>query len=275
MLFYYMTDKNNDMLIKLEALEKEYEVTLNQYQEALNTYIASLKQPKSFVSLKGRAYWGTKGLTQGAADSEAVCESMCKADSKCTGATYNEKQHYCWVRQGKSTVTTTTDDSYAILTQDKALLARLQYFNTKLTDLSKQIMDNLYVIKPYLKETNNENDEKHKQIRLHYVSLKQQQRDIEKELAEYMALENEYQSQQLYANQNNISLRIWVLITCIILLVTLKKMLGLESFPISVLFWLGIICLLIILSFSLTQPAGFLMWGIAILYIVLSQLNII
>lgn len=270
-----MTDKNNDMLIKLEALEKEYEVTLNQYQEALNTYIASLKQPKSFVSLKGRAYWGTKGLTQGAADSEAVCESMCKADSKCTGATYNEKQHYCWVRQGKSTVTTTTDDSYAILTQDKALLARLQYFNTKLTDLSKQIMDNLYVIKPYLKETNNENDEKHKQIRLHYVSLKQQQRDIEKELAEYMALENEYQSQQLYANQNNISLRIWVLITCIILLVTLKKMLGLESFPISVLFWLGIICLLIILSFSLTQPAGFLMWGIAILYIVLSQLNII
>lgn len=265
-------NKNNDTLIKLEALEKEYEVTLNQYQEALNSYITALKQPNGFVSLKGRAYWGTSGLTQGTADSEAICESMCKADSKCTGATYNEKQHYCWVRQGKSNVTTASNDSYAILTQDKALLARLQYFNDKLTQLSQQIMDNLYIVKPYLKETHNENNEKQNQIQLHYVSLKQQQKEIEKELAEYMALENEYQSQQLYANQNNVSLRIWVLITCIILLITLKNMLGLDSFPISLLFWVGIICLLIILSFSLTQPAGFLMWGVAILYIILSQI---
>jgi PAN domain len=272
-----MSEKD-DKMIELEALEKEYEVILNQYQEALNSYISALNQPTNFVSLKGRAYWGQKGLNQDTANSKEECINMCKNDSKCTGATYNEKQHYCWLRQGNaaSTITASNNtDDYAILSQDKVLLTRLNYYNEKLTDMSEQIFKSLRSLKPTLDENKAENTLKQKQIEIHYINLKKQKKDIEKELSEYMAVESEYNSQQLYANQNNVSLRVWLLITCIILLITFKNIMGQQDLPFTVLFWVGILGLLVILSFSLTQPSGFLMWGLVLLYVGLNFLGVV
>lgn len=246
-------NENNDKLIKLEALEKEYDVILNQYQEALNTYINALNQPKNYVSLKGRAYWGQKSLKQDAVTSKEDCINMCKSDSKCSGATYNEKQNYCWTRQGKSTLTVSNDNDYAILSQDKALLTRLQYFNSKLSEMSQEIIKELKTLTPYLKESQLKNDFKQKQIEIHYINLQNQKKDIEKELDDYMAIENEYMNQRLYVNQNNISLRVWFIITIIILLVTFKKMMGQQSMSFNTLFWVTLFGLIIVLSISINQ----------------------
>lgn len=244
-------NENNDKFIKLESLEKEYDVILNQYQEALNTYINALNQPKNYVSLKGRAYWGQKSLKQDSVASKEDCINMCKSDSKCSGATYNEKQKYCWTRQGKSSLTVSNDNDYAILSQDKALLTRLQYFNTKLSDMSQEIIKELKTLNPYLKGSQLKNDFKQKQIEVHYINLQNQKKDIEKELDDYMAIENDYMNQQLYVNQNNISLRVWFIITVIILLVTFKKMMGIQSISFNTLFWITLFGLIIVLSISI------------------------
>ena len=246
-------NENNDINIKLEALEKEYEVILNQYQEALNSYINALNQPKNFVSLKGRAYWGKKALNQSTVKSKEECIDMCKSDDKCSGATYNEKQRYCWTRQGKSDLTVAENNDYAILSQDKALLTRLQYFNDKLSNMSEEIMDVLTKINPNLKESQLKNDFKQKQIEIHYINLQRQKRDIQKELDDYMAIENEYNDGQLYVNQNNISLRIWFIITIIILLVTFQNISGKQYVSFSILFWIILFGLIIILSVTIMQ----------------------
>jgi hypothetical protein len=247
------SNENNDNLIKLEALEKEYDVVLNQYQESLKSYINALNQPKNYVSLKGRAYWGKQSLKEGNVASKEDCINMCKSDSKCSGATYNEKKNYCWTRQGTSSLTASDENDYAILSQDKTLLTRLQYFNSKLSDMSEEIIKELNELKPNLKEDQNKNDFKQKQIEIHYTNLQKQKKDIEKELDEYMAIENEYINQQLYANQNNISLRVWFIITAIILLVTFKKMVGQQSVSLSILFWIILVGLVIVLSISINQ----------------------
>ena len=68
-----------------------------------------------------------------------------------------------------------------------------------------------------------------------------------------MAIENEYNDGQLYVNQNNISLRIWFIITIIILLVTFQNIGGKQYVSFSILFWIILFGLIIILSVTIMQ----------------------
>jgi hypothetical protein len=85
------------------------------------------------------------------------------------------------------------------------------------------------------------------------------------------SIEQEESNQSIYVTQQNVSFRFWVLITCLVLLVTIKRILGSSSPPISMTIWLLIIIVLIILTYSLSTPAGFVMWFILILSIVLMK----
>ena len=74
----------------------------------------------SFMSLKGRTWWGTKGIQEQSAATEEECKDMCFHLENCTGATFNAEQHYCWMRTGKSKITVGRDDDYALVSTDAA-----------------------------------------------------------------------------------------------------------------------------------------------------------
>ena len=118
-------DKIKSSLIKVEALQKEYEVTLQQYQEAGKNYILSLqsnnKEPNiiNFTALKGRTWWGTSGLSEGVVNNQEECENMCANNSNCSGATFNPVKRYCWTRTGDNGITAGLDTDYALITQQK------------------------------------------------------------------------------------------------------------------------------------------------------------
>jgi len=268
-------DNIQSSLIKTQTLQKEYEVILQQYQEAGKNYINSLqntdKNPitTEYSALPGRTWWGTSGATEGVVETQEECENMCINTNNCTGATFNPVKKYCWARTGDGSVSVGTDSDYALIPKQKAALIIMKGLNDKLLNINEQITTELKNMDP---EVQNQSQAKNTQtINLNeaYQSLLEQKSEMEKQLQDYYSIEEENQNQSLYVNQQNTSMRFWALITCLILLVTLNKLYGADNPSIALSLWLFIIIILIILTYSLSSPSGFAMWFIVLLGIIL------
>jgi hypothetical protein len=268
-------DKIQSTLIKVEALQKEYDVTLQQYQEAGNNYITSLQTDNTnstvFTALKGRTWWGTKGLSEGTASTQEECENMCANSDQCTGATFNPVKRYCWTRTGESSLTVGRDDDYALITQQKSAITVMKQLNQKLLDINQKINNELQNINPQVVQQYEEKNKKQQQLSVSYNQLLEQKIEIDKQLQEYYSIQQEEENQNLYVTQQNVSFRFWVLITCLVVLFTIKRIIGSESAPISIIIWLLIIIVLIILTYSLSRPSGFLIWFIVLVAIFLMK----
>jgi len=94
---------------------------------------------------------------------------------------------------------------------------------------------------------------------------------MEKQLQEYYSVVEDSENQSLYVNQQNVSMRFWVLITCLVLLVTLTKLYGLSNPPIAITLWLFFIIILIVLTYGLSYPSGFALWFIVLLVVILMK----
>jgi hypothetical protein len=260
-------DKLQEAIIKIETLQKEYEVTLQQYQEAGNNYIDSLGTSSSFTSLKGRTWWGSSGLKEGSVSTQDECESMCASDTKCTGATFNPVKKYCWTRGGDGKLSPGEDEDYALLTKQKAALGLTNSLNDKLISINTEITALLKDINPQVNEQKEEVNTKQQQLNSSYQKLLENKMDMEKQLQEYYSIDKENENQTLFVTQKNTLLRFWVLITCLVLIFTIRKMYGAENLPYSVIFWLLTIIIMIILTYSLSSPSGFMMLLILVLAI--------
>lgn len=351
-------DKIKSTLIKVETLQKEYEVILQQYQEAGKNYITSLQNTSSnpcgnyqkdstnisqacydkiwsdqgcsttgvvnastdwaeaqtldglvndsylwatltddthrkgcygdstsyttktsavypnktvFTALKGRSWWGSAGLSEGPVASQEECENMCANSSECSGATFNPVKRYCWTRKGDSSITAGRDDDYALITQQKAALSVMKYLNNRLLEINEQISSELQSINPEVRQQYEEKNKTQKELSSSYKKLLEQKIELDKQLQDYYGVDQEENNQTIYVGQQNVSFRFWTLITCLVILITIKRMFGSESPPITITIWLLIIIVLIILTYSLSSPSGFLMWFVLLVGIVLMK----
>lgn len=273
-------DKMKEALIKVETLQKEYEVTLQQYQEAVNNYIITLQTNTSntdnqvkYTVLKGRSWWGLKGVSEGTVDTQEECETMCSNADKCSGATFNPVKRYCWTRTGEGEISAGSDTDYALIPKQKDSLRIMKVLNDRLLKINSEISKELTNVNPSIKEQLQENNIKKEQLNKSYTALLEQKMEMEKQLQAFYSIEEENTNSNLYVNQENISMRVWILITCLIILFTLRKMYGTVNMPISTMIWAIII--LIILTFSLSTPSGFLLWFIFLVFMMLVKLGYI
>jgi hypothetical protein len=281
-------DYNNNIkasLIKVETLQKEYDVILNKYKEASKNYINALKKQETnpntdnpnqnvtYKALKGRSWWGKSGITEGVVANQKECQALCASDRKCSGATFNPVKRYCWTRKGDGDIVVGDDNNYALIPKNKALLIIMKNLNQQLLDLNQQIINEMINIKPDVIEQRKERNKKHKQLNSTYQHLLVQQTELEKQIQEYNSIEEENDNQSLYTSQQTVSMRFWVLITCLILFITLLKMYGGENPSIAITFWLLIIIVLIVLTYTLRSPSGFFMWFIIIVILVLNKMR--
>uniref|UniRef100_A0A6C0E1X1 Apple domain-containing protein n=1 Tax=viral metagenome TaxID=1070528 RepID=A0A6C0E1X1_9ZZZZ len=230
-----MNNNNDDKLesinIQIETLEKEYMLILKQYETAYANYISNLNSQQqepnnsdSFSAFQGRTYWGTYGIKEGSAGTQKECESMCLSDTKCTGATFNPSKRYCWTRGGDSGLTVGTDSDYALIPKIKENLILLKNLNQRLMDLNKRISNKLSMLYPLAKEETNTKNEKQNELIQSYSDLVNEQTHLESVLKEYETLEDTLKNNTLYVTQKNMSLRIWVILAIILLVITLKIM---------------------------------------------------
>jgi hypothetical protein len=264
-------DKLQEAIIKVETLQKEYEVTLQQYQESTNNYVNTLdtNDKNTFVALKGRSWWGSSGLKEGTVETQNQCESMCAADAKCTGATFNPVKKYCWTRGGDGKLSPGDDNDYALLTKQKSALELTNSLNDKLISINTQMTTLLKDMEPDVNEQKKEIYEKQQTLDKSYQKLLENKLDMETQLQEYYSIDQENEKQSLFVTQKNTVMRFWMLITCLALLFTIRKMYGAERLPFLFVFWLIIVIIMLILSYSLRTPSGFMFVLIFIVLVIL------
>lgn len=271
-------DKTNEALIKLQALQKEYDVVLQQYEEAVKNYITTLQSTSTsnstnttFTALKGRTWWGTQGVAEGIVDSQEQCEAMCAQSSVCTGATFNPVKRYCWARGGDGRLTPGQDDDYALIPQQRAALTNMKGLNDKLISLNNEIMTIVQDQQPQVEAQKQEQNNKYVKLSDSYQHLLEQKVAMEKQLQEYNSIEEDYENQNLYATQQNMAYSNWTIIAIAVVIITIKKMYGSSSVSVNMIFWVVMLVLLFRLSFNLGQPSGFLVWFILLMIIILMQ----
>jgi hypothetical protein len=269
----------NTDILKIEALEKEYNAVLNQYEEAYKNCNDELKQnldekQRSFKSFPNRAYWGTAGLKEGVVGSEPDCENMCASNSKCTGATFNTSNKYCWTRTGNGSLSPTTKSNVAILPTVKSCVVTLNALNTRLIKINTELTHLIETTNSKLAKDEAHLNNSRSQLHGYYAQLLKERLQMAKILEDQKTIDEENSTKFMYVDTQNTELKLWSLAACIFSIIVINKILGKETSVVK-LFWITIMISLLIVSFVISNVTGFTVWLIIILLIVLMKMDII
>jgi hypothetical protein len=266
-------------ILKIEALEREYNAVLKQYEEAYKNCNDELKQnldekQRSFKTFNNRAYWGTMGLKEGTVGAETDCENMCASNPKCTGATFNTVNRYCWTRGGNGSLAATTSGNIAILPTVKGCVVTLNALNNRLIKINKELTQLIETTNSQLAAEDAKDKNSKQQLHKYYAQLLKERLQMAEILAEHKTIDEDNQAQSLYVSTQNSTLRLWSLLACILILIVVNKMLGGETSVVK-LFWIIVMVLVLIVSFSINNASGFAVWLMLIMIIVLMKMDIL
>lgn len=269
----------NSDILKIQALEKEYNAVLNQYEETYKNCNDELKQnldakQRSFKTYSNRAYWGTSGLKEGVVGSETECENMCASNLKCTGATFNPGNKYCWTRAGNGSLSSTTKSNVAILPTIKGCVVTLNSLNNRLIKINKELTQLIETTNSQLAMEEATVNGSKQQLHGYYAQLLKERLQMAKILEDQQTIDEDNASNFMYVDIQNTSFRLWSLAACILFLIVIKKILGVDTSFVK-LFWMIIIIILLVVSFFISSSAGFTVWLIIILLIVFMKMDII
>jgi hypothetical protein len=274
-----MTNNNNvSSVLKIKELEKEYNTILIQYEQAYTDYINQIKQDKlnpsnkTLESLRGRSFWGDKGLKEGPVKSEQACKDMCLSNEKCSGATYNSKKRYCWARAGAGLLSA-TPDSTALISKGLKEIITLRKLNNRLQQINLEIASELEKTYPKAQLEHNSNKQKREELKKTYVILVDENDVLDKAIKEYETINGVYEENSLTVEKESFSLRLWTLLALILVIITISKQAGVEGPGPNGIFWIVVIIILLLTSFSLNRPQGFMLWFIVIMLVVIIKFS--
>lgn len=266
-------------ILKIEALEREYNAVLKQYEEAYKNCNDELKQnldqkQRSFKTFTNRAYWGTMGLKEGTVGAETDCENMCASNPKCTGATFNTVNRYCWTRGGNGSLAATTSGNVAILPTVKGCVVTLNPLNNRLIKINKELTQLIETTNSQLAAEDAKEKNSKQQLHKYYAQLLKERLQMAEILADHKTIDEDNQVQSLYVSTQNSTLRLWSLLACILILIVVNKILGGETSVVK-LFWIIMMVLVLIVSFSINNASGYAVWLMLIMIIVLMKMDIL
>ncbi len=241
------SSSKSDSTIKLETLEKEFDIVMKMYEEAYKTYVSSMSDniavkddtnnttsssPTKYITLKGRTYWGTSGLKEGSASSIEECQTMCSEFGNCEGATYNSSKNYCWARSGEGTADASEDpDDNAIVPELKQNAIVLKMLNDKLIELNTKILAELKNVEKEASESiaipssspsfssnnNNGSGSKSTNLKGQLDSLTKDKSHIDQLMQQIQNIDAEFKDSHTTVIQSNVSYIFYFIIALIIL----------------------------------------------------------
>lgn len=179
----------------------------------------NINQPE-LVSIQGQAYLGTDSAGQSTATTLQDCIASCASNSKCTGATFISNK--CDIRTGDSEITTSSNDSYAIIPKSKQLLLNIENINQQLLNINKEINDKIEIYQPeYYKNTENGKTQT-QQLLANYENLTKERESILEMLNQYETLDRTDQQNQIKITQNYYSYILLVILAIAVLYLLYK-----------------------------------------------------
>jgi hypothetical protein len=130
----------------------------------------------------------------------------------------------------------------------------MKSLNEKLLSINQQIISEMSNIDPAVKQQDINRNTTYKELDSSYQNLLEQKMEMEKQLREYYSVEEDYDNQTLYVNQKALSMKFWVIVCAVVLLVTMSKMYGEEGLP-SFIKWPLIIIIVLVVLTTIMSPS--------------------
>jgi len=285
-------------VLNLQSLQLQFANTMTQYKQAYATYLSDIKtsgintdSTQKYDIINNALYncsWCPTGIhiltsdnQYPTANSATECQSLCSANSACIGGTYQASSKGCYLLANVPNSKVGLFKNYpgytAIAPKGALNASVLQSLNQQLLILNSQISYLLASLEPIEQSDISDKNKQKGMLREVYNSLLDERIKIDKMQQEYKEITQSYDDNSLYVTQTSALFLIWFLILVVILVFTVKliffpefKMLG----P-KVLFWIFIICILIILTVYMQLPSVFGMWFLLIMMIILMKTKII
>ena len=273
-------------VLKLETLKTQFSLVLNKYKQIYANYQSQIKSSGSskYVSLNGRTYWGTSGITTTTSSTITECQALCSSNSKCSGAIWNKSNNSCNLRSGYSGVTPGSLLDYAIVPPAQLYLGQLRDLNAQLTNLHSQIISALLEINPTYQKVVTNDDVKGKYLNNVYSTLMQEKIQIDDLLAEYNTLDHVQNDTALQVESNYSYYRIFIIISIIVIFFVMKQLVvysaslsemrgGGKKLTYDILFNLILMILMLFLANEFQHSAGYILWSIFVLAYVFMKIK--
>jgi len=212
-------DGTKSIVLNLETLSKEYDVTLKMYTSAQSDYINSLsKEGKTIlIDIKGQAFWGTNSISGNISESVEDCKALCSNTENCSGATFNSDKKYCWIRSGNGSSIPALPNDYAIIPSSVSYLNNMKNINIKLADINKKILDITKASKPLYNIQDEQRFIKNDELNKNYEDLNNERDRIDILIKKYEQLDNAENISSIDLNRSSlIYIILFVVLTTLI-----------------------------------------------------------
>jgi hypothetical protein len=212
-------------IIELEALQKEYDVLLKDYNQQQIDYINALqnKNNPKFTIVPDSTYNGTF-IKSNVRSTESECTALCSTDKNCTGATYNVTKSSCSTYSGNGTIVNNVydDNNVAIISNIKYTIFSLDKTNKRLIELNQQI--NTLISNKLLTESEihmKELNKSSKSLNDQYDGLLKDRSNINDKMNDYLSNDNKYKNSTISTTQITNQYIIWYIFAIIVLSITI------------------------------------------------------
>jgi len=285
----------NSSVLKLETLQKEFSLTMNQYKKALASYENEISNPsQKYSTFPGNIYFALPFSKTEIVEDEAKCAALCSSDPNCKAANFyymnsNEKQKICITSSGDSKpmpfslpgVNFTT--IYPASKTAQLYLAQVKELNTKLSTLHSQILSSLKDVDPSYQSLVKETKVEGNNLDKVYMSLLDEKNKIDQLLAEYNTLDHVQSDTSLKLESNQMFYRVLFIVAIILIFLSFRYVIrigatqsgGGSASLYDMLFNFVLMVLLLFLAMAFQHAAGYILWAILVLAYVLVKLRII
>jgi hypothetical protein len=218
-----MTTHSSD-LMKLEILDKEFILLLDQYQQISKSYF-SLNDSSStqYTSLQGRSIIGGNMVLYETMPTLDSCQALCSVNKNCDGAIYDEQTEMCVIKSGDINVKDANNNSiYSIVSEKMNLLIQLKNINEKLYNVLNRSAILVKQMNPNTKTQTKQVSIETQKLSVKYNLLQHNKEELDKLIYENESLENEYNVTTLMVNQSNLSYIFWSIGALIIIIFAIR-----------------------------------------------------
>lgn len=217
-----MTTQSSD-LMKLEILDKEFILLLDQYQQISKTYFSLNSSSTQYTSLQGRSIIGGNMVLYETMPTLDSCQALCSANKNCDGAIYDEQTEMCVIKSGDINVKDANSNSiYSIVSEKMNLLIQLKNINEKLYNVLNRSALLVKQMNPTTKTQTKQVSIETEKLSVKYNLLQYNKQELDKLIYENESLENEYNVTTIMVNQSNLSYILWSIGALIIIIFAIR-----------------------------------------------------
>ena len=217
-----MSSSSSD-LMKLESLDREFILSLEQYQQLTNTYFSLNTEQSQLTSIQGSNVTGGTLMSFESLPSVNCCQSLCSSISNCAGANYDAQTEMCVITSGNVELYNTNNNStYAIVSAKTQLLSQLQNINLQLSNILNDSANLVINVNPNSQAQTQQLRIESDKLRINYDLFLKNKLDLDNLIRENADLENEYNTTSIMVKQSNLSYFFWSVGAIVIIIITIR-----------------------------------------------------